>query len=46
MAYTAWVTVHGVTMLRVTSLRDSPMDFKTADREALGNFARGLQSAA
>ena len=28
MAYTAWVTVHGIAMLRVTSLRGYPMDFE------------------
>ena len=46
MAYAAWVTVHGIAMLRVSSLRDYPMDFEAADREALHNFARGLQSTA
>jgi AcrR family transcriptional regulator len=45
MAYAAWASVHGIAMLRVTLLRDYPMDFETADREALRNFARGLQSA-
>jgi hypothetical protein len=45
-AYTAWATVHGIAMLRVVSLRGYPMDFEVADREALRNFARGLQSAA
>ena len=45
MAYAAWAIVHGIAMLRVTLLRDYPMDFETADREALRNFARGLQSA-
>jgi AcrR family transcriptional regulator len=44
MAYAAWSTVHGIAMLRVTSLRDYPLDFETADREALRNFARGLQA--
>ena len=46
MAYTAWATVHGIAMLRVASLRGYPMDFEAADREALRNFARGLQNAA
>ena len=46
MAYTAWATVHGIAMLRLTSLRGYPMDFEAADRGALRNFARGLQSAA
>lgn len=44
MAYAAWGVVHGIAMLRVTSLRGFPMDFDAADREALRNFARGLQS--
>ena len=46
MAYAAWATVHGIAMLRVTILRGYPLDFEVADREALRNFARGLQSAA
>lgn len=43
MAYAAWATVHGIAMLRVTSLHDYPLDFEAADREALRNFARGLR---
>jgi AcrR family transcriptional regulator len=46
MAYAAWATVHGIAMLRVTILRGYPLDFEVADRAALRNFARGLQSAA
>ena len=46
MAYAAWVMVHGIAMLRLTSLRGYPMDFEVADRATLRNFARGLQSAA
>jgi len=46
MAYAAWASVHGIAMLRVTALRGYPMDFETADREALRNFSRGLQRAA
>ncbi len=42
MAYAAWVTVHGMAMLRLTSLRGYPMDFEAADRAGLVNFARGL----
>jgi hypothetical protein len=45
MAYAAWATVHGIAMLRVASLRGYPMDFEAADREALSNFARGLQAS-
>jgi AcrR family transcriptional regulator len=43
MAYAAWGIVHGLAMLRVTSLRGYPMDFDAADHEALLSFARGLQ---
>jgi AcrR family transcriptional regulator len=43
MAYAAWGIVHGIAMLRVTSLRGFPMDFDAADREALLSFVRGLQ---
>jgi AcrR family transcriptional regulator len=43
MAYAAWGIVHGLAMLRVTSLRGYPMDFDAADREALLGFVRGLQ---
>jgi len=46
MAYAAWATVHGISMLRVTSLRGYPMDFEASDREALYNFARGLRGSA
>ena len=44
MAYAAWATVHGIAMLRVTSLRGYPLDFEAADRETLRSFARGLQA--
>jgi AcrR family transcriptional regulator len=43
MAYGAWAIVHGLAMLRVTSLRGFPIDFDAADREALQAFVRGLQ---
>jgi AcrR family transcriptional regulator len=46
MAYAAWAIVHGIAMLRLTSLRGYPMDFEAVDRAVLRNFARGLQSAA
>jgi AcrR family transcriptional regulator len=46
MAYAAWAMVHGIAMLRLTSLRGYPMDFEAADRATLRNFAAGLQSAA
>jgi AcrR family transcriptional regulator len=44
MAYASWAIVHGIAMLRVTSLRGFPMDFESADAEALRRFGRGLQS--
>jgi hypothetical protein len=43
MAYAAWAIVHGIAMLRVTSLRGYPMDFDAADGPALLSFIRGLQ---
>jgi AcrR family transcriptional regulator len=45
MAYAAWVTVHGIAMLRLTSLRGFPINFDAADRETLWNFIAGLKSA-
>jgi len=42
IAYAAWATVHGLAMLRMTHLQGFPMDFDTAEREALANFGRGL----
>jgi AcrR family transcriptional regulator len=43
MAYAAWGIVHGLAMLRVTNLSAVPMDFDTADHEALLAFVRGLR---
>jgi AcrR family transcriptional regulator len=45
MAYAAWTLVHGMAMLRITSLRDYPADLDAADHQALANFLRGLQAA-
>jgi AcrR family transcriptional regulator len=42
MAYSAWANVHGIAMLRITNLRDFPVDFKTVDRCGLRAFYRGL----
>lgn len=42
MAYAAWATVHGIAMLRTTYLKNAPLDFDTAGREALLAFGRGL----
>jgi AcrR family transcriptional regulator len=44
MAYAAWATVHGVSMLRLTYLQEIPLEFDIADREILVNFGRGLRS--
>jgi len=44
MAYAAWALVHGISMLRITYLRDFPIPFDTADREALSAFGLGLQT--
>ncbi|HRX02738.1 MAG: TetR/AcrR family transcriptional regulator [Anaerolineae bacterium] len=45
MGYAAWTLVHGMAMLRVTALRDVPLDLDAADHQALLNFMRGLQAA-
>lgn len=42
IAYAAWSLVHGISMLRLTYLKDFPLDFAAADRRALDTFARGL----
>jgi AcrR family transcriptional regulator len=45
MGYAAWTLVHGIAMLRTTSLRTYPADLDAADHQALLNFMRGLQAA-
>lgn len=45
MAYAAWATVHGLAMLRITSMRSVNFDFDAADRLTLRNFHRGLVGA-
>jgi AcrR family transcriptional regulator len=45
MAYAAWAMVHGIAMLRLTTLRSYPIDFEQGDREALAAFAHGLTKA-
>jgi AcrR family transcriptional regulator len=42
MAYTAWSVVHGISMLRLTYLTSSPVDFDTADHEVLRTVTNGL----
>lgn len=44
MAYAAWTLVHGVAMLRTTTMRSYPADLALADHQVLLNFMRGLQS--
>ncbi len=41
-AYSLWAIVHGIAMLRITYLREMPMDFARADRAALEAIARGM----
>jgi hypothetical protein len=42
MAYSAWASVHGISMLRLTYLAHYPADSATADLEALCTFSNGL----
>ena len=44
MAYAAWAMVHGISMLRITYLKDFPIPFESVDRETLSVFSRGLQT--
>lgn len=41
MAYTVWSLVHGLAMLRLTFLRNLPLNFSAADHHALDSFWRG-----
>lgn len=45
MAYAAWAMVHGIAMLRITSLRGFDYDFDAADRHALRSLYQGLAAA-
>lgn len=45
MAYAAWAMVHGIAMLRLTTLQSYPIDFEQGDRETLAAFAHGLTLA-
>ncbi|MBE7528466.1 MAG: TetR/AcrR family transcriptional regulator [Ardenticatenaceae bacterium] len=45
MAYTAWALVHGISMLRLTYLTHHPIDYDTADAEALRSLVHGLTQA-
>lgn len=44
MAYAAWATVHGQSMLRTTALRGIPFDLDAAERQTLANYMHGLQA--
>ena len=43
MAYAAWTLVHGIAMLRITTMRHYPADLAAWDDQVLLNFLRGLQ---
>lgn len=43
MAYGAWSIVHGISMLRITTLRNYPQDFEEADRNTLRSLFRGMK---
>jgi AcrR family transcriptional regulator len=45
MAYTSWAMVHGIAMLRITSLREFDHDFDAADQYALRDLYQGLAAA-
>lgn len=44
MALTSWSHVHGIAMLRVTTLRDVPIDFTEIDRASLTVLFEGLKA--
>lgn len=44
MALTAWSHVHGMAMLRVTTLRNIPTDFRTIEQAGLDVLFAGLRS--
>ena len=43
MAYAAWSLVHGISMLRLTSLTEYPFDFAAADEQAINTLVDGLK---
>lgn len=43
IAYSMWAMAHGMAMLQVGYMRDFNFDFRTADREAVRTFVKGLQ---
>lgn len=44
LAYEAWSMVHGAAMLRITALRDAPLDFERWDARLLPHFLQGLRA--
>ena len=45
LGYAAWTMVHGIAMLRVTALREYPLDLDAVDDQVIHNFLRGLMTA-
>lgn len=44
IAYAVWAMVHGIAMLRITYLKDDPVNFQHADGEALRALYEGLRA--
>lgn len=44
-SYAAWAIVHGMAMLQLTALQNTPFDFETVNRWALQRFTEGLRAA-
>ncbi|MEZ4519504.1 MAG: TetR-like C-terminal domain-containing protein, partial [Chloroflexota bacterium] len=42
MAFTAWATVHGISMLAITYFRNVPVDLTHSEEETLRNMLRGF----
>ncbi|HNB50615.1 MAG TPA: TetR/AcrR family transcriptional regulator [Anaerolineales bacterium] len=43
-SYAAWAIVHGMAMLQLTALQNTPFDFETVNRWALQHFTEGLRA--
>lgn len=46
LAYEAWALVHGAAMLRITALRNQPLNFDRLDGQLLQHFLHGVRAAA
>lgn len=44
-SYAAWAIVHGMAMLQLTALQNTPFDFETVNRWALQHFVEGLKTS-